>query len=112
MPEGAEGFIYCRSHFFKSCLFAGNIQEFFKDYCAEHGIDYETATTEKTDMFKRKLKLCDIKAVISDKSIKWLKFVDLMGGKESKAFRYWRNFMKEHGNWFEIVKTVHHSKLG
>ena len=20
--------------------------------------------------------------------------------------------MKEHGNWFEIVKTVHHSKLG
>lgn len=112
MPEGTEGFIYCRSHFFKSCLFAGNIQEFFKDYCAEHGIDYETATTEKTDMFKRKLKLCDIKAVISDKSIKWLKFVDLMGGKESKAFRYWRNFMKEHGNWFEIVKTVHHSKLG
>lgn len=110
IPEGTEGFIYCRSHFFKSCLFAGNIQEFFKDYCVEHGIDYETATT--TDMFKRKLKLCDIKAVISDKSIKWLKFVDLMGGKESKAFRYWRNFMKEHGNWFEIVKTVHHSKLG
>lgn len=112
MPEGAEGFIYCRSHFFKSCLFVGNIQEFFKDYCVEHGIDYETATTEKTDMFKRKLKLRDIKAVISDKSIKWLKFIDLMGGKESKAFRYWRNFMKEHGNWFEIVKTVHHSKLG
>lgn len=110
MPDGTEGFIYCRSHFFKSCLFVGNIQEFFKDYCVEHGIDYETATT--TDMFKRKLKLCDIKAVISDKSIKWLKFVDLMGGKESKAFRYWRNFMKEHGNWFEIVKTVHHSKLG
>lgn len=110
IPEGTEGFIYCRSHFFKSCLFVGNIQEFFKDYCVEHGIDYETATT--TDMFKRKLKLCDIKAVISDKSIKWLKFVDLMGGKESKAFRYWRNFMKEHGNWFEIVKTVHHSKLG
>ena len=112
MPEGAEGFIYCRSHFFKSCLFAGNIQEFFKDYCAEHGIDYETVTTEKTDMFKRKLKLRDIKVVISDKSIKWLKFVDIMGGKESKAFRYWRTFMKEHGNWFEIVKTVHHSKLG
>lgn len=112
MPEGAEGFIYFRSHFFKSCLFAGNIQEFFKDYCVEHGIDYKTATTEKTDMFKRKLKLRDIKAVISDKSIKWLKFVDLMGGKESKAFRYWRNFMKEHDNWFEIVKTVHQCKLG
>ena len=32
-PKDKEGFIYCRSHFFKSCLFRGNIQEFFKDYC-------------------------------------------------------------------------------
>lgn len=112
MPEGTKGFIYCRSHFFKSCFFAGNIQEFFRDYCTEHNIDYETATTERTDMFQRALKLKDIKVVVSDKSIKWLKFIDLMGGTDRKAFRYWRNFMKEHGNWFEIVKTVHPSKLG
>ena len=112
MPEGTEGFIYCRSHFFKSCFFAGNIQEFFRDYCTEHDIDYETTTTERTDMFQRALKLKDIKVVVSDKSIKWLKFIDLMGGTDKKAFRYWRNFMKEHGNWFEIVKTVHSSKLG
>ena len=31
-PKDKEGFIYCRSHFFKSCLFRGNIQQFFEDY--------------------------------------------------------------------------------
>ena len=41
-PKDKEGFIYCRSHFFKSCLFRGNIQEFFRDYCKKHGLDYDT----------------------------------------------------------------------
>lgn len=42
-PEDMEGFIYCRSHFFKSCLFRGNIQQYFKDY---YKTEYETATVE------------------------------------------------------------------
>ncbi len=46
-PKNMNGFIYCRSHFFKSCLFRGNIQDFFKDYCAENNIDYDNFTTEK-----------------------------------------------------------------
>lgn len=41
-PVGMDGFIYCRSHFFKSCLFRGQLQRFFKDYCKEHGLDYST----------------------------------------------------------------------
>ena len=32
-PADMDGFIYCRSHFFKSCLFRGQLQRFFKDYC-------------------------------------------------------------------------------
>lgn len=40
-PQDSDGFIYCRSHFFKSCLFRGNIQKFLKDYCAENGLEYE-----------------------------------------------------------------------
>ena len=39
-PEDMEGFIYCRSHFFKSCLFRGNIQQYFKDF---YKTEYETA---------------------------------------------------------------------
>lgn len=58
-PKNMNGFIYCRSHFFKSCLFRGNIQEFFRDYCNEHRLDYENYTVEKTDIFHRKIKLSD-----------------------------------------------------
>lgn len=110
-PKDKNGFIYCRSHFFKSCLFRGNIQEFFKDYCDKHeDMDYESYTVEKVDMFGRNLKLSDIQVVITDKSIKWTKFVDMMGGTEKKAFRYYRRYMKMFDDYFSIVKTAHQSK--
>lgn len=113
VPSNVNGFIYCRSHFFKSCLFRGNIQDFFKDYCAEKDVDYDTYTVEKADMFGRKLKLSDIKVIITDKSLKWLnKFVDLMGGTEKKAYRYYRNYMKRFDDYFSIVKTAHPSRWG
>ena len=111
-PKEMNGFIYCRSHFFKSCLFRGNIQDFFIDYCKEHGIVYDTFTLEKIDMFGRKLKLSDIKVVISDKSIKWLKFIDMMGGTEEKAYKYYRKWMNTYDNCFSVVKTAHPSKWG
>lgn len=106
-PEDMNGFIYCRSHFFKSCLFRGNIQQYFKDYYKE---DYES--TEITDMFGRKIKVSDIKVIITEKSLKWTKFIDLMGETLSKAFNYYKKFMKKHGENFAIVKTAHSSKWG
>lgn len=109
-PKDKNGFIYCRSHFFKSCLFRGNIQDFFKDYCAQHDLDYGTYTVEKVDLFDRKLKLSDIQVVITDKTIKWTKFIDMMGGTEKKAYRYYRRYMKIFGDYFSIVKTAHSSK--
>lgn len=111
-PQNMNGFIYCRSHFFKSCLFRGNIQEFFKDYCEEHNLDYDTHITD-TDMFGRKLRLKDIKVIITDKSLKWInKFVDMMGGTEKKAYRFYRNYMKKNDDYFSIVKTAHPSHWG
>lgn len=106
-PEEMEGFIYCRSHFFKSCLFRGNLQQYFKDY---YGEDYDTAI--ETDMFGRKMKVSNIKVVITENSLKWMKFIDLMGGTLSDAFRYYEKFMKKHGERFAIVKTAHGSKWG
>lgn len=106
-PEDMNGFIYCRSHFFKSCLFRGNIQQYFKDYYKK---DYES--TEVTDMFGRKMKVSDIKVIITENSLKWIKFSDLMGGTLSKAFQYYEKFMKKHGEKFAIVKTAHSSKWG
>ncbi len=111
-PANMDGFIYCRSHFFKSCLFRGNIKEFFKDYCTEHGIEYGSFTTEKIDLFGRKLSLSNVDVVITDKSLKWLKFIDLMGGTQKKAFKYYKEYMRAQANWFSIVKTAHPSKWG
>lgn len=106
-PDNMDGFIYCRSHFFKSCLFRGNIQEYFKDY---YGECYDDAT--ETDMFGRKMKVSDIKVIITENSLKWIKFIDLMGGTKKSAFEYYRKFMKKHGESFSIVKTAHSSKWG
>lgn len=111
-PRDKDGFIYCRSHFFKSCLFRGNIQEFFKDYCEKHGLDYD-AYVVQSDMFGRNLMLKDIKVIITDKSLKWIsKFEDMMGGTKKKAYRYYYNYMKRFDNYFSIVKTAHPSHWG
>ena len=112
-PKNRDGFIYCRSHFVKSCLFRGNIQEFLKDYCVRNHADYDKAyIKDGIDIFGRKLKLSDIKVIISDKSIKWLKFVDLMGGTYEEAFKYYHDYMEKHGSWFSVVKSAHRSKFG
>ena len=106
-PENMEGFIYCRSHFFKSCLFKGNIQEYFKDYYRD---DYETAY--ETDMTGRRIKVTDIKVVVTENSLKWIKFLDLMSksGTMEDGFKYYRMIMKKDGEMFAIVKTAHGSK--
>lgn len=106
-PDDMDGFIYCRSHFFKSCLFRGNIQQYFKDY---YGDKFDHAIV--TDMLGREIKVSDIKVVITENSLKWMKFVDLMGGTCESAFMYYNKFMKKHGERFAIVKTGHSSKWG
>ncbi len=106
-PENMEGFIYCRSHFFKSCLFRGDIQDYFRDY---YGTDYDTAY--ETDMTGRKLKVTDIKVIVTENSLKWIKFLELMSksGTMEDGFKYYSRIMKKDGEMFAIVKTAHGSK--
>ena len=106
-PDNMEGFIYCRSHFFKSCLFRGDIQGYFKDY---YGEGYETAY--ETDMTGRKLKVTDIKVIITENSLKWIKFLELMSksGMIEDGFKYYSRIMKKDHEMFAIVKTAHNSK--
>lgn len=105
--KGMDGFVYCRSHFFKSCLFRGNIQQYFKDY---FGDGYETAIV--TDMFGNEFLAKDIKVIITENSIKWIKFTQLMGDSDISAYKYYKRFMKKHKERFAIVKTAHASKYG
>ena len=108
-PKDMEGFIYCRSHFFKSCLFRGDIQQYFKDKYKEK---YDTAYA--VDMIGRRIKISDIKVIVTDNSLKWMKFTDLMSedGTLQSAFQYYNKIMKQDGEMFEIVKSAHSSKYG
>lgn len=106
-PEEMDGFIYCRTHFFKSCLFRGNIQDYFKNHYREN---YDTATV--TDMFGNVFRVKDIKVIITENSIKWIKFKNLMGKDDKAAYKYYVRVMKKHNEKFAIVKTAHKSKWG
>lgn len=108
-PKNKEGFIYCRSHFFKSCLFRGNIQDYFKDHYKD---DYHTAYA--TDMFGRRIKVTDIKVIVTENSLKWTKFLDLMSksGNLQDGFKYYDKIMKKDNYLFQIVKDAHSSKYG
>lgn len=108
-PSGMEGYIYCRSHFFKSCLFRGDIQNYFRDF---FGDEYDTAY--ETDLTGRKIKVTDIKVIITENSLKWMKFLELMSksGTIEDGFKYYSKFMKKDGEMFAIVKTAHSSKYG
>lgn len=105
--EQPEGFIYTRNHFWKSCMFVGKIQEFFKDY---YGEDYDSAII--TDYFGKKHFAKDIRVIASKNSIKWLKFIDLMGGTLESAYDYYAKKMDKYGNRFAVVKTGHESHYG
>jgi hypothetical protein len=63
---------------FKACAFRTRLQQFFRDYAAEHGIDYDT--WKLLDMFGQSHPVKDIEIVTTDNAIKWRKFVPHMGG--------------------------------
>lgn len=115
-PDQCSEFVYLRNHFFKSCLFRGNIQQYYKDY---FGAEYETAIV--TDLFGRKMKASDVKVIVTENSIKWFgKFEQQMVGKEIKseeklrlaAFKKYQQYLEKYDNSFAIVKTAHPSKYG
>lgn len=110
LPKWVNGMALLRNHLFKMCGIRGHIQKFFRDWCEKNKYDYETYQIQ--DMFGNWHYLKDIKMITTDKSIKWLKFVDLMGGTPEAAYSYWCNRIHADGDVWGIVKTDHASKLG
>ena len=110
MPEWCNGMALLRNHFFKACAFRTRIQDFLRDYCVEHNIDYDTYTI--CDMFGNAHLAKNIKLITTDNAIKWKKFVDLMGNTLPEAYKYWCERVKSDNNCWGIVKTDHVSKLG
>ena len=107
LPSYVNGMVLLRNHFFKACFFKTHIQNFFKDWCAKNGHDYETY--EVTDYFGKKKLLKNIKAITTENAIKWRKFSDLMG---KDPYSYWAKAVRKDGCLWGVVKTDHPSKLG
>ena len=110
IPKWCNGMALLRNHFFKACAFKTRIQDFFKDYCNKHGIDYETYEIE--DMYGKKHLASTIKMISTDNATKFKKFADLMGGTLPAAYKYWCEKVKADDCVWGIVKTDHPSKLG
>lgn len=110
LPDWVNGMALLREHMFKMCGVRGYIQLFFKEWCQKNGYDYETHQVQ--DMFGNWHYLKDIKIITTDNSIKWKKFIDLMGGTPEAAYSYWCNRIHADGDVWGIVKTDHPSKLG
>ena len=110
LPDWCNGMALLRNHFFKACAFRTHIQQFFRDYCAEHGLDYETFTVK--DMFGGEHLAKNIKMIVSDNGPKIWKFADLIGGDKKSAYEYWKERVEADGCVWGIVKTDHPSKLG
>ena len=101
-PSWADGYVLLRHHFTKCAAFCGHIQNYFKDYCDEHGIDYETFQLK--DRWGNLHLAKDIKLITTTNATKWIKF--------NVSYEYWCKKVHENGCLFGIVKTAHQSKLG
>lgn len=103
--EKLNGYILLRHHFCKMAAFCTDIKQFFKDYCSEHGKDYETFVVK--DLWNQNHFAKDIELITTENSMKWMKFFDT-----KDDFDYWCKKVNENGNMFGIVKTAHESKFG
>ena len=101
-PPWADGYVLLRHHMTKSAAFRTDIQQYYKDYCAEKGIDYETFVLK--DKWGNPHFAKDIKLIMSTNSCKWLKF--------NVSYEYWCSWVHKNGCSFGVVKTSHKSKLG
>lgn len=110
MPSWCNGMALLRNHFFKACAFRTRIQQYFRDYCNDNNIDYNTYIIN--DMFGNPHLAKDIKIITTDNATKFKKFADLIGGDFSAAYKYWCDKVKADDCTWGIVKTDHPSKLG
>lgn len=69
-PNWCDGYVLLRHHMCKMACFNTNIQQFFKDYCHDNCIDFETFKVK--DMFGNEHNAKDIKLITTDNAMKWL----------------------------------------
>jgi hypothetical protein len=101
-----KGMALLRQHFFKSCMFNTNIQNFLQDNCPD---DIPYKEWKLTDMFNNKVAAKDIFLITTPSSLKFLKYAK---GNKKKAYAKWIKHVKKDGNTFGICKHEKSSKYG
>lgn len=96
-----------RNHFFKSCAFNTNIQQFLMDNCPA---DVKFEDWKVKDMFGNSIKAKDIHMITTPSSLKALKFSSIVGG-EKEMWSYWKKLIKAEGCIFGVCKNEKSSKL-
>lgn len=98
-----KGFMLLRARFLKSAVFNTRLQEFFKYTFKD---DYNIATVK--DKYGADVPVKDIKLVITENSLKFLKFAYKFSSEE-ECYRSWIDNV---GDEWGICKTEHNSKFG
>lgn len=96
--------VLLRQCYFKSAMFKCSLVDYIKSFCAENGIDYETATVK--DMFGNNFKVKDIRAITTDNSCKWLKFTKTMFKTDKEMFEHFKSVVKN--EWKDLWAVVKH----
>lgn len=94
-----------RHHMFKACGFRTYISKFYKDYCKENGLNYDTYTV--TDRYGNDIRVKDIKLITTENAMKWEKFL----GATKEGFDKWKAAVENDGCEFGVVKRDHESKI-
>lgn len=101
-----KGVALLRNRYMKCAGFCCCIEKFFKDYCEENSLDYNTFEVE--DMYNNKIKVKDIMLITTPSAIKLCKYNNDKAIKESGFtgegawLKYWK---KNCGNTFGVCKT-------
>lgn len=100
-----KGMALLRNRYFKCCAFNTNIQQFYKEYCADHGLDYNTYKVK--DIFNKDILVKDIKLITTPNSIKINKFTKQV--REIKGYNCensWLNYWLDNcGTTFGVCAT-------
>lgn len=101
-PDWGDGYVLLRHHMTKCAAFCTYIQKYFRDYCAEHDINYEEFAIK--DKWGNEHLARNIKLITTTNACKFLKF--------GVTYEYWSEWVRKNGCLFGVVKTAHESKLG
>lgn len=108
-----KGFALLRNRYFKCAAFTCNIEQFYRDYCEENGLDYNTYAVK--DMFGNPILVKDLKLITTPNSIKIEKFnneVLKIEGYEDLDEKAWLKYWKDNcGTAFGVCKTEQASRF-